>query len=110
MRHHTAVVSLIGCTAGLGSFVDSYNLTAHVPSIERDEIIQWTAVEHTERVKGVEPGSELQLGSIHIKFIHTPGHSPGGTSLVVSRGAKELMVLTGDTLFPGINHSSSSYN
>jgi glyoxylase-like metal-dependent hydrolase (beta-lactamase superfamily II) len=39
----------------------------------------------------------LNLGSILIRIIHTPGHTPGGICLVIDNDA----ILTGDTLFIG---------
>jgi hydroxyacylglutathione hydrolase len=52
----------------------------------------------------IEDGSELRLGSIALRVLHTPGHTPESVSLVVSdlgRGAEPWFVLTGDTLFVG---------
>jgi glyoxylase-like metal-dependent hydrolase (beta-lactamase superfamily II) len=43
----------------------------------------------------LSPGT-LELGSTSIRLVHTPGHTPGSTCLIVD-GA----VVTGDTLFPG---------
>jgi glyoxylase-like metal-dependent hydrolase (beta-lactamase superfamily II) len=42
------------------------------------------------------PGSSVQVGSIAFEVRHTPGHSPGGVSLVGPG-----VVLTGDALFAG---------
>lgn len=39
----------------------------------------------------------LHLGTIIIRIIHTPGHTPGGICLIIDDGA----LLTGDTLFIG---------
>jgi hydroxyacylglutathione hydrolase len=44
----------------------------------------------------VKEGDLLSLGGCDFQIIHTPGHSPGGISLLSSR-----MVLVGDTLFAG---------
>ncbi len=44
----------------------------------------------------LEEGDVVKVGSIDLEVLHTPGHSPGGISLVV-KGKK--MVLVGDTLF-----------
>ena len=44
----------------------------------------------------VDEGDILTVGSIELKVLHTPGHSPGGISLV-GKGA----VFVGDTLFMG---------
>ncbi|MDQ6855723.1 MAG: MBL fold metallo-hydrolase [Candidatus Dormibacteraeota bacterium] len=50
-----------------------------------------------ERVDGrLEDGAEVRVGSIKIRVIHTPGHTPGSISLRVG-GA----VISGDTLFNG---------
>ena len=44
----------------------------------------------------LKDGDELYIGSIKLKIIHTPGHSPGGISILMD-GA----IFTGDTLFAG---------
>lgn len=49
----------------------------------------------------VDPGEPLQpgdfaVGEATLQLVHTPGHTPGSTSIITA-GA----VLTGDTLFPG---------
>jgi glyoxylase-like metal-dependent hydrolase (beta-lactamase superfamily II) len=44
----------------------------------------------------VKEGDVIQVGSVKLKVLHTPGHSPGGMSLHL--GGK---VFTGDTLFVG---------
>lgn len=45
----------------------------------------------------VEEGDEIRVGSVKIKVIYTPGHTPDGICLLVD--GKKL--LTGDTLFVG---------
>ena len=45
---------------------------------------------------GVADGDVLRLGSLSIRVIHTPGHSPDGVCLLVDN-----ILLTGDTLFVG---------
>lgn len=44
----------------------------------------------------VSDGQSIQVGSIGLKVIHTPGHTPGGMCLYT-----DGMVFTGDTLFVG---------
>ena len=46
-------------------------------------------------------GDTLEVGSVVLRVIHTPGHSPGSMTLVVSIDGVDRLALTGDTLFPG---------
>ncbi|MBE9504467.1 MAG: MBL fold metallo-hydrolase [Proteobacteria bacterium] len=41
-------------------------------------------------------GDTIESGDLTIKVIHTPGHSPGGVSLLI-----DGILITGDTLFAG---------
>ena len=50
----------------------------------------------------VGDGETLAVGLLDVRVWHTPGHTPGGLSLVVAgRSGGPGHVLTGDTLFPG---------
>src|SRR6266481_5860527 len=52
----------------------------------------------------VEDGDTLRVGSVELKVLHTPGHTPDSLSLLVtdkSRGDQPWFVLTGDALFIG---------
>jgi len=44
----------------------------------------------------VQDGDELSFGSITMKFIHTPGHTPGACCVLIGKN-----LFTGDTLFVG---------
>jgi len=46
--------------------------------------------------KLLEEGDEISLGRLNLTVIHTPGHTPGGISLILND-----FVFTGDTLFAG---------
>jgi glyoxylase-like metal-dependent hydrolase (beta-lactamase superfamily II) len=41
-------------------------------------------------------GDEIVVGTVRVKAVHTPGHTPGSTCYTVGR-----FVFSGDTLFPG---------
>lgn len=43
-------------------------------------------------------GLELSIGSLHVRVIHTPGHTPGSVCLYV---VEDEALITGDTLFEG---------
>jgi hydroxyacylglutathione hydrolase len=52
----------------------------------------------------VGDGDEHQMGNVGMTFLHTPGHTPDGLSIVVTdrtRASEPWFVLTGDTLFSG---------
>ena len=52
----------------------------------------------------LDDGSEISLGNVIVRAIHTPGHTPESQALLIidlSRGPEPWMVLTGDTLFVG---------
>jgi len=52
----------------------------------------------------LKDGSEIELGEVTLRAIHTPGHRPEHTCLVVidrSRADEPWLVLTGDSLFVG---------
>ena len=57
-------------------------------------------VPHTE----VRDGFELQVGTVRIKVLETPGHTPESICLVITdedKSSEPWAVLTGDTLFVG---------
>jgi len=47
-----------------------------------------------ERTASYKEGDVIPLGSLSVKVLHTPGHTPGGVTLQV-----EDVLFTGDTLF-----------
>jgi hydroxyacylglutathione hydrolase len=52
-----------------------------------------------ERCATIEPGATLELGALSLKALHTPGHTAGMLSFLVSRAGEPGAVFTGDTLF-----------
>jgi len=46
--------------------------------------------------KEVSDGEELEVGSLKLKFISTPGHTPGGMCIYIK---SESTLFSGDTLF-----------
>ena len=47
-------------------------------------------------VRFVDEGDLIELGNLEIKVLHTPGHTPGGITLMCDKA-----MFTGDTLFRG---------
>ncbi len=51
----------------------------------------------TEQIdESLSDGGELAVGSFIVRALHTPGHTPGSTCLLVGK-----FLFSGDTLFPG---------
>jgi hydroxyacylglutathione hydrolase len=53
---------------------------------------------------GLRDGSKLQLGSVDVEALHTPGHRPEHTAFLLrdlARGEEPWAILTGDSLFVG---------
>lgn len=52
----------------------------------------------------LDDGSEISLGNVVIRALHTPGHTPESVAFLITdltRGQEPWMVMTGDTLFVG---------
>ncbi|RJS86361.1 MBL fold metallo-hydrolase [Candidatus Bathyarchaeota archaeon] len=59
----------------------------------RERGLEFEAVEVDMRLRG---GERLQVGDIEVEVVHTPGHTPGGVSLLLREG-DGLDLFTGDT-------------
>ena len=55
-----------------------------------------SAEDSPEPDKTIEDGDTISVGNLTIEVLHTPGHTPGGVSLLVGDA-----VFVGDTLFQG---------
>lgn len=80
--------------------------------LHRDELALYKSLPMHSRMFGLEAaeppdpdlwledGQRLELGSLTLEVLHTPGHSPGSVSYVV-HGGPERRVIVGDLLFAG---------
>ena len=51
--------------------------------------------------RAVKDGEELSMGSVTLRFMETPGHTPEGICVLVTNPGEPQKLLTGDTLFIG---------
>ena len=58
---------------------------------QKDDAVNLTRADST-----LDDGETITIGTVSLKAIHTPGHTPGSTCLLTAGH-----LLTGDTLFPG---------
>ena len=90
--------------------LETHNHADHVSGHGRMAAATGAAI-HVHRDAGVdydhEPlddGTELEVGSLRVRAIHTPGHRPEHTAFALidsARADEPWAVLTGDTLFVG---------
>jgi glyoxylase-like metal-dependent hydrolase (beta-lactamase superfamily II) len=81
----------------------------YCPSIERPvlaDVMSWVPpgfgpFESYEADHSLSGGEHLELASLDIDVIFTPGHSPGHLTYAVSAGSSAPALLSGDVLFQG---------
>jgi glyoxylase-like metal-dependent hydrolase (beta-lactamase superfamily II) len=83
----------INVAAALADAVDAPVL------IHPDDLMLWEVVNPDRPPDGLlHEGDVLEAGGVHLRVLHTPGHSPGGCCLYDEADA---VVFSGDTLFNG---------
>jgi glyoxylase-like metal-dependent hydrolase (beta-lactamase superfamily II) len=84
---------------GLPDLLAGVPARVHVNPLEAPRIARDLGASH---VTASEPGTTLVLGDVTVRFIHTPGHTPGSQCLFVTEpGEMPARLLSGDTLFIG---------
>jgi glyoxylase-like metal-dependent hydrolase (beta-lactamase superfamily II) len=78
---------------GITTLLERAHVPIHVQKTEVDSVVKVTGVSPDD-LSAHDPGDVIQVGSIEIALIHTPGHTPGSQCFLV-RGA----LISGDTLF-----------
>jgi glyoxylase-like metal-dependent hydrolase (beta-lactamase superfamily II) len=54
----------------------------------------------SESLTLLEDAAEVSVGGVKLKFIHTPGHTPGSQCIHIERPEQDILI-SGDTLFIG---------
>ena len=80
---------------GAAEILKRLDVKVYVNKEEADGAKRVTGMSDSDLVK-VEAGDVLNVGEIPVKFIHTPGHTPGSQCFLV-----EGNLISGDTLFVG---------
>lgn len=81
--------------AGLAELLSLRPVKVHVNEAESAGVKQVTGLSVTDLERHVG-GDEIPIGNIKVKFLHTPGHTPGSQCFLA-----ESTLVSGDTLFIG---------
>ncbi len=91
--HHLVAILLTHADEDHTSGVEKIHQALKVP-IYLSDLEQYPENLPTHSLKTLNHLDELQLGSIRVLCIHTPGHSPGSFCFMI-----DGLIFTGDTLF-----------
>ena len=78
---------------GVSHLLEQVDVPLYVNKNEADGLKKITGVAEAD-LKRVDDGDDLDLGAVSIRFLHTPGHTPGSQCFLVGD-----RLVAGDTLF-----------
>lgn len=82
----------------LGQAHEAYPVPTYAGAEDAAEIEKQSGVATTHPVKH---GDRLPLGDVVIECVHLRGHTPGSIAYVVKDSSGQVVILSGDSLFPG---------
>lgn len=80
---------------GLANLIALKGMKVYVNKNEADGVKAVTGLSESD-MKRVESGDSMRLGDVEIRFLHTPGHTPGSQCFLIGN-----RLVSGDTLFIG---------
>jgi len=83
---------------GIAKLLEIQPMPIHVNKHEAEGLIKITGASQSDLVEH-EGGDLLELGSVGIRLIHTPGHTPGSQCFHVEERDQAGQLVSGDTLF-----------
>lgn len=78
---------------GLAALLERQPVPIHVNKHEADGLKKVTGVSESDLTR-VDDGDRLAIGSLEVRFLHTPGHTPGSQCFLIGDH-----LVAGDTLF-----------
>jgi hydroxyacylglutathione hydrolase len=81
---------------GLSELIGRVGVPVYVNAHEAEGVRQVTGLSASD-LKTVEGDDTLAVGDVQVRFLHTPGHTPGSQCFLVD----EQKLISGDTLFVG---------
>lgn len=83
---------------GLDRLMTRSPVPIHVNENEAEGLRKITGVSESDLVRRAG-GDTLELGGVQIRFLHTPGHTPGSQCFLVEQAGEPGNLVSGDTLF-----------
>jgi glyoxylase-like metal-dependent hydrolase (beta-lactamase superfamily II) len=78
---------------GVADLLSARPVKVHVNAAEAEGVAKVTGISRSDMVEHLA-GDEIEVGSVKIKAIHTPGHTPGSQCFLAGSS-----LVSGDTLF-----------
>ena len=85
---------------GVGRLLERQPMPLYVNEHEADGTRQVTGASESDLVRK-RGGDVIELGPIRVRFLHTPGHTPGSQCFLVEEAGQPGRLVSGDTLFLG---------
>jgi glyoxylase-like metal-dependent hydrolase (beta-lactamase superfamily II) len=85
---------------GLGRLLERCPVPIHVHEKEAEGVRRVTGVSASDLVPHAG-GDLLEVGSVRVRLLHTPGHTPGSQCFLVEERDQPGHLVSGDTLFLG---------
>ncbi|HEB90175.1 MAG TPA: MBL fold metallo-hydrolase [Deltaproteobacteria bacterium] len=83
---------------GLDALLELQPVPIHANKHEVEGLIKVTGISPGDVVPH-ESGDRLEIGGVAVRFIHTPGHTPGSQCFLVEEAGRAGHLVAGDTLF-----------
>jgi len=83
---------------GLPRLLELQPVPVHVQAREAEGVRRVTGLSASDLALH-EGGDEIALGSLRIRLLHTPGHTPGSQCFLVEEAKQPARLVSGDTLF-----------
>ena len=85
---------------GIPELLTERGVKVYVNKEEASWVSQTIGLETSDMV-AVDGETEISIGKVPLRFIHTPGHTPGSQCFLVEEEGQPGRLVSGDTLFLG---------